>query len=128
MLTPLPSDNFSVLYSSDQWRPSNIFQGAYCVDFDIYYGDGGDEIRYYPEGVVDDKACRKLCQDNNRCRFYSYSEKTCSLLGNDDFTPEYDDTAISGTVDGECRNMRPTENYPEVRTIHNLSTLNIENI
>ena len=95
------------------------------MDFDIYYGDGGDEIRYYPEGVADDKACRKLCQDNDRCRFYSYSEKTCSLLGSDDFTPEYDDTAISGTVDGECRNMRPTENYPEVGTIHNLSTLNI---
>ena len=89
------------------------------MDFDIYYGDGGDEIRYYPEGVADDKACRKLCQDNNRCRFYSYSERTCSLLGNDDFTPEYDDTAISGTVDGECRNMRPTENYPEVGTMHN---------
>ena len=89
------------------------------MDFNIYYGDGGDEIKYYPEGVADDKACRKLCQDNDRCRFYSYSEKTCSLLGNDDFTPEFDDTAISGTVDGECRNMRPTENYPEVGTIHN---------
>ena len=92
------------------------------MDFDIYYGDGGDEIRYYPEGVADDKACRKLCQDNNRCRFYSYSERTCSLLGNDDFTPEYDDTAISGTVDGECRNMRPTENYPEVGTQNDFST------
>ena len=112
-----------------------VFQGEYCVDYHIYYADGGDEIDYIEGGVANAADCRRRCEANSRCRFYSYSQgvnnnnhksglrlasktvcfQSCSLLANDDFVPEYDDTATSGSVQGECRDMG--EDYSGVSLI-----------
>jgi len=91
--------------SSPESDKAPLVKGEYCVDYHIYYADGGDEIDYIEGGVTNAADCRRRCEANSRCQFYSYSQGSCSLLASNDFVPEYDDTATSGSVQGECRDM-----------------------
>jgi len=108
-----PGKNVKRCGSASGGSSPPLVKGQYCVDYHIYYADG-NEIKFVEDGVPDAFACRKMCEANARCRFYSFSEGSCSLLEDDSFIPEFDDTATSGSVQGECRNLKDNGDYYEL--------------
>ncbi|TRY68397.1 hypothetical protein TCAL_14261 [Tigriopus californicus] len=77
----------------------------HCVDYEVLYR-GGTQIKA-TNGLVSAEACKAQCKSNARCRFFSWNgqakNQRCFLLANADFEFKSRRGAVSGSVEGECR-------------------------